>query len=109
MSIQKKGQISLMDIDVKGARDIFVSQLVNCNYIFVKPPSLEELKKRLEKRFQNDHEQIDRRLKDAEAANRMADEMGIFQRVFVNDDRDKFIEEATRYIIKDLYRISKDD
>jgi len=39
-----------LDIDVKGAKDIYNSKLIECSYLFLTVPSLEELKRRLIKR-----------------------------------------------------------
>ena len=37
----------------------------------------------------------------------MAERMGIFQNTFINDDKEKFLEESTKYIIRDLYGLDR--
>ena len=40
-------KVCILDIDVKGAKDIHSSKLIECNYLFVKTPSLKNLEERL--------------------------------------------------------------
>ena len=48
--IWKNEQIPVLDIDVQGAIHVQKEYPVNSLFIFIKPPSIEELKKRLESR-----------------------------------------------------------
>ena len=50
---------------MKGARDVFNSGIVDCNYIFVTVPSLEALRLRLLARKTETPESLERRLTNA--------------------------------------------
>lgn len=79
IDIQKNGKICLLDIDVKGARDVHShSNIIECNYIFVKTPTIEELKLRLMKRASETQESLDKRIRNAETEINVAERMGIF-------------------------------
>ena len=74
--VEKK--ICVLDIDVKGARDIHASGKIECNYLFVKTPSIEELEKRLIARKTETPESLKKRLNNAEKEIRFAEESGLF-------------------------------
>ena len=48
----KEGKICILDIDVQGAEQVKKSS-IHAKYIFVAPPSYEELERRLRGRFVN--------------------------------------------------------
>lgn len=64
-SILKKGHNVLIDVDIQGARKLKKLGL-KAVYIFILPPSLSELKKRLEKRKRDNKKEIAKRLKVAQ-------------------------------------------
>ncbi len=90
--VMEQGRSLLMDIDVQGARqvraalatlpttDLMVQGFVD---IFIHPPSLEELRRRLEGRGEDAAEVIERRL--ANAAAELAD-AGLYRYQVVNND-----------------------
>ena len=90
--VLKEGHSMLLDIDVKGAEQVRrsvsklpQSDLMRQGYmdIFINPPSIDELRTRLEKRGTDDPEVIERRLENA------AEEMeraGEYMYQVVNDD-----------------------
>ncbi|MQQ07117.1 guanylate kinase [Epibacterium sp. SM1979] len=90
------GQDVLFDIDWQGAQQIRNSDLGQHTLsIFLLPPSIHELKRRLESRGQDDAETIDRRMQKS------WDEIshwGSYDHVLVNDDLDA-TEEALKTII----------
>ena len=67
-----------MDIDVKGAKDIKASGLIECNYVFVKTPTLEDLRIRLLARGTETEESLAKRLRNAQTELDMAEESGLF-------------------------------
>jgi guanylate kinase len=93
------GKSIIMDIDVQGAAQIrervkklpaghiLVRGFVD---IFIKPPSLEELRKRLERRGEDAADVIQRRMKNAEGEVTRA---GEYRHVIVNSDLDKAFAE----------------
>ncbi|MFO7911164.1 MAG: guanylate kinase [Desulfotignum sp.] len=78
----EKGSTLLLDIDVQGAAQIMASSLDPVS-IFIMPPSLEELGRRLKNRGTEDPRTIARRLRNAKEEIR---QKHMFQYVLVNDD-----------------------
>lgn len=90
--LQKK-RLCLLDIDIQGSRTCRSVKLDVGKYIFVGPPSVEELRRRLETRGTETPEAVDKRVSNAageiEGATRLSWDAWI-----VNDD----LEEAyTRF------------
>lgn len=95
--IWAKGNIIVFDVDVIGGinlKRIFGSDACS---IFVMPPSVEELRRRLEGRGTDAPEVIDRRVAKAEFELTKAPE---FDHIVVNDSLDEAIAETTRIIDK---------
>jgi len=85
LEVQQKGKICILDIDVKGARDVHKSGVVECNYVLVTTPSIDELKRRLEARGTETEISLNKRVGNAETELKMAEELGIFQKTLIND------------------------
>lgn len=81
-----EGRDVLFDIDWQGARDIAARCPEDAVRVFILPPSLEELRRRLVTRSQDSEAVIDRRVKNAKEEIAHCDE---FDYVFVNDDFDR--------------------
>lgn len=62
-----EGKICVLDIDTQGVRQIKSKSDLESVFVFIKPPSLEVLEKRLRDRKTESEENIQRRLKVAEA------------------------------------------
>src|SRR6185295_17160966 len=60
--IWKNNQIPVMDIDVQGAIHVQKEYPINSLFLFIQPPSVEELKKRLENRGSETQESINARI-----------------------------------------------
>jgi guanylate kinase len=84
-----RGLDVLLDIDWQGARQVR-SGFPDCCSIFIIPPSLEALRKRLTKRGQDSASTIERRMRDAQAE---ISHWAEFDHVVVNDVFDKALEE----------------
>lgn len=63
-NVQTDGKICILDIEVQGVKQVKQTDL-NPFYIFIKPPSIDELKKRLEKRKTENKESLQMRLDTA--------------------------------------------
>eukprot|EP00581_Thalassiosira_minuscula_P005196 CAMPEP_0183738008 /NCGR_PEP_ID=MMETSP0737-20130205/53660_1 /TAXON_ID=385413 /ORGANISM="Thalassiosira miniscula, Strain CCMP1093" /LENGTH=200 /DNA_ID=CAMNT_0025972451 /DNA_START=95 /DNA_END=697 /DNA_ORIENTATION=+ len=90
-SVQKQGKICILDIDVQGVQNVKKSTL-DAIYIFIAPPSMEELEKRLRGRGTETEEAVVKRLKNAKDELDYGMGEGNFDRVFTNDDLDKTFE-----------------
>ncbi len=96
--IWNEGKTPVLDIDVKGA--IHVQQQLgdNCLSIFVQPPSVEELKRRLESRGTESAESLATRI------NKASYELSFkhhFTKIIVNDHLERACSE-TEQVIKDF-------
>ncbi|MBR5830652.1 MAG: guanylate kinase [Tidjanibacter sp.] len=95
--IWSKGHTILFDVDVKGGvrlKDIFGEQALS---IFVMPPSIEELRRRLEGRATDTPEKIEQRIGKA------AEEIGYAERfdlTIINDDLEAAVEQVRRVVEK---------
>ena len=87
-AVAEKGRVCVLDIDVQGAEIVKKSSL-DAVFVFVSPPSMEELEARLRGRGTEKEESIQKRL--ANAAGEMAKTKveGFFHAVIVNDDLDR--------------------
>ncbi|MBQ9179730.1 MAG: guanylate kinase [Firmicutes bacterium] len=93
----ERGMNVLLDIDVQGAMNV-KKQMPEGVFIFISPPSMEELRARLEGRGKDSAEDIERRLKNAEGEMKL---IGEYDYHVVNDDLDTAVEEVKEIIIKE--------
>ena len=89
-----EGNSVILEIDWQGARQVRES-MPECVTIFILPPSLEELERRLRDRRTDKAEVIERRLKDALGDMSHWNE---FQYVVINDDIDQAVSELDAVI-----------
>ena len=95
----------LLDIDTQGARQI-KKFFTNGVYIFILPPSMKELKHRLEGRMSNSAEDMNRRLQRAVDEIR---EYKMYDYVIVNDVLEKSLKGLEAIITAERFRRSKLD
>lgn len=91
----------VLDIDVKGAlnvKRIYGDQALT---LFIQPPSVDELRRRLEARATDAPDVIDQRVGKAEYELSFAPQ---FDASVVNDDLDRAVEDARNIINNHLYR-----
>ncbi len=79
----ENGYFPLLDIEVKGASNVKSLYGSKCTTIFIHPPSLDELKKRLVKRGSETEHSLQERIDRAKKELKYAD---TFDYVIVNDD-----------------------
>lgn len=95
------GRVPVLDIDVKGAIHVQQQYPENCLSIFIDPPSVAELRKRLESRGTETASTLEARV------NKAAYEMSFkayFDQVIVNDDLSRACQEAEVVVGKLLRR-----
>jgi guanylate kinase len=92
------GQNVVFDVDVKGGVNIKKYYGDEALSLFIQPPSVEELRRRLEGRGTDTAEAIEQRLAKAEYELTFASQ---FDKIIVNDDLEKAKQEALR-IVKDF-------
>lgn len=67
-------------------------------FVFVKPPSMQELEERLKKRGADSEEAIQKKLAAAQAEISAAAASDLFDKVIVNDDADRAYNELKEYL-----------
>ena len=95
---REAGQNVVFDVDVKGGVNIKKYYGDEALSLFIQPPSVEELRKRLEGRGTDTPEAIEQRLAKAEYELTFAPQ---FDRIIVNDDLDTAKQE-TLQVVKDF-------
>jgi guanylate kinase len=93
-------KIPLLDIDIKGAIHVQQQYPQNCLTIFVEPPSVDELKKRLLSRGTETEESLQARV--SKASYEISFKYG-FNKVIVNDQLERACKEAEE-IVKEFIR-----
>ena len=96
------GKICLIEIEIEGWRSISKSDL-KCNYVYILPPSLEELKRRLMGRGSETEESLKKRLEIAKTEINFAKSCpDLFPKILVNDKYTDFYHELIG-CLKELY------
>lgn len=72
---------------------------LNARFLFLSPPSLEALEKRLRGRGTDSEEAVLKRLKQAEAEMAFAKEEGVHDKIVVNDDLETAYNEVDDWIV----------
>lgn len=85
--IQAQGKICILDIDVQGVQNVKASGL-GCKYIFIAPPTVDELERRLRGRQSESDDKINIRLQNARGEIAYGMEPGNFDAIVVNDALD---------------------
>lgn len=91
--VADSGRCCVLDIDVQGARQVRKSPL-KAIFVFIAPPSMEELEQRLRGRATDSEEQITTRLRNAQEEVESMKEQGLYDYIIVNND----LEEATKQL-----------
>jgi guanylate kinase len=97
LRIWENGQVPVLDIDVKGAIHVQQQYPGSTLSIFIEPPSLPVLQRRLESRGTETHETLQARLNKA---NYEISFKHHFSNIIVNDNLDKACAEATSIVEK---------
>lgn len=93
----------ILDIEVQGARQV-KSNMPDAVMVFIIPPSLEELRRRLENRGTETKRAVEARLLRAQEECREAD---FYDYLIINDDAEKAAEELKSIIIAEKCRFIK--
>lgn len=91
------GQTCLLDIDMQGVKSVKASEM-DARYLFIAPPSIQDLRKRLEGRGTETAESLEKRLAAATAELEYA-ETGAHDLIIVNDDLEKCYAQFKEFIM----------
>lgn len=100
--VAANNMICILDVDEQGVQALKLTELCPI-YIFIKPPSMDELERRLRSRGTETEEKIQARMDTAKSAIDYA-ESGAYDHLIVNDDLPKAYEEIVE-ILKKMYPI----
>jgi guanylate kinase len=89
------GKVAIFDIDVKGALKLKEAYPLNCHTIFVQPPSLDELKRRLTTRSTESADSLKKRIEKASYELTFAP---LFDRTLINDDLSTALKDAEKIV-----------
>jgi guanylate kinase len=92
---RRNGVDLVLDIDCQGARRL-KEQIERCVYVFILPPSMAELRRRLESRSSDAQEVIDRRIERAAAEIR---EARWYDYIIINDNLEAAFEELAAIVL----------
>lgn len=106
-SVVEQGKICILDIDTQGVIQIKKTDL-NPLFVFIKPPSMEELEKRLRGRKTETEESIQKRLSVAAAEMEYGEEEGNFDLIIVNDNVEAAGDEMIDFIKPYVEELQKD-
>ena len=89
----------MLDIEVQGVKSIKDTKL-NPNFVFIVPPSMEELERRLRNRGTESEDKIAQRLELARKDMKYGEAPGNFDIVIVNDDLTVAYDTFKGYLLK---------
>lgn len=90
--VLNEGRVCILDVDVQGARSLRKAvSTFKAIFVFIAPPSLEDLARRLAGRGSESAEQIRLRMENAKAEIHSLNEKGLYDYLVINDD----LEEAS--------------
>uniref|UniRef100_A0A915JDX8 guanylate kinase n=1 Tax=Romanomermis culicivorax TaxID=13658 RepID=A0A915JDX8_ROMCU len=101
--IQSFGKICILDVELQGVRSIKKAN-IEARYVYIKPPSVAELEKRLRSRGTETEDSVSKRLNQARIdMEAIEKEPTLFDYVVVNDNLDDAYKELHNIFEKDLY------
>lgn len=83
--VLNKNKICMLDLEEQGVRSIKSTDL-DALFVFIKPPSMEELRNRLAKRGTETPESLEKRMNTAKSSIEFSDQPGIYDLIVVNDN-----------------------
>ncbi|RDD34893.1 Guanylate kinase [Wolbachia endosymbiont of Cylisticus convexus] len=95
----------LLNIDWQGAFYLFKTLREKVVSVFILPPSMEELRLRLQRRNSDDASEIERRLAEAQ---KEISKRGKYDYVIINDDINKSVEEISSILNKERLKKLKE-
>ncbi|PVZ96612.1 hypothetical protein BB558_007467 [Smittium angustum] len=96
-NVKNKGKVCILDIETEGVKQVKNTNL-DARYIFISPPSFEELRKRLLGRQTETEESIKKRLDTAAKEFEYAKQPGAYDIKIVNDDLEKAYKNLKSFI-----------
>lgn len=102
-TVMSEGRVCVLDIDVQGVKRVKETDL-NPYYVFIMPPSVEELECRLRDRGTESPESLQRRLDAAKEEIEYGNTPGNFDLVVVNTSVDKAYSSLREFVVRELVK-----
>lgn len=99
-NVAEKGRTCILDIEMEGVKQVKKTDL-NARFLFLQPPSVEILEKRLRGRGTDKEEAILERLKQADKEIEYSKTPGVHDQIIVNDDLEKAWTEFKAFCVPD--------
>ncbi|KAA8652250.1 hypothetical protein EYZ11_002319 [Aspergillus tanneri] len=96
--IAQKGRICILDIEMEGVKQVKRTDL-DARFLFLAPPSIEELEKRLRGRGTETEDSLSKRLAQAKNELEFSKQPGAHDKIIVNDDLEKAYEELRDWVV----------
>ncbi|KAJ5160628.1 Guanylate kinase [Penicillium canariense] len=96
--VAEKERICVLDIEMEGVKQVKNSDL-NARFLFLAPPSVEELERRLRGRGTETEESLRKRLDQAVNELEYAKQPGAHDKIVVNDDLEKAYAEVRDWVV----------
>ncbi|XP_053668995.1 guanylate kinase [Anopheles marshallii] len=101
-NVQHQGKVCVLDIEIEGVKQIRNSDRLNPLLVFVNPPSIEELERRLRGRQTETEESLQKRLNTARKEIEYGTEPGNFDVVVQNNNLKQAYEDLRNFIVREL-------
>ena len=103
LKVANSNKICILDIDVQGVQQEMKSGM-KAEFVFIKPPSFEELSRRLRGRGTDSPEAVELRLKNCQHELEMAETLG-FTHVIVNNNLDEAYQQLRSIILPTIEKM----
>lgn len=97
-AVAEKGRICVLDIEMEGVKQVKRANL-GARFIFLSPPSMEILEKRLRGRGTDDESAVTKRLKQAKVEMEFQQEQSSLGIIVVNDDLEKAYKQVENWVV----------
>ncbi|KAB7495188.1 Guanylate kinase [Armadillidium nasatum] len=102
--VLNSNRICILDIEIEGVKQVKNSDL-NPHYIFIRPPSIEDLEARLRARGTETEESLQKRLSVARRELEYGEKKGNFDLVVVNDNLEIAYGQLKSYLSDEISRV----
>jgi len=96
--MRNEGKNVVLEIEIRGAKQV-LEKCPDALSIYIVPPSMEELERRIRERQTEDEDTIMKRMAKAK---RELEEVDLYEHVVCNDDLNKAVEEVRSIILKEM-------
>ncbi|KAI3629511.1 hypothetical protein MIR68_012526 [Amoeboaphelidium protococcarum] len=111
-SVAQSGKICILDIDRQGVQNVKrlidnpQSQFNSANFLFIAPPSVDELETRLRSRGTESEESVQKRMQSVKDDLAYSKQKNIYDKIIVNDNLERAYNEFKTYL-EQIYGLKK--